>query len=410
MPPKVPMIPVKKDEDASSYRYKMPKLISRNLSSGNGVKTTIINSTDIAKAIFRTPAALTQWFSYHLACQAKFSNQTNQIVLNGDHSTKKLQDSVYEFIDNFVLCPSCLNPETTLDKKGNTLVLHCHACGHTEPACQGSRSSYVQKTLDWIISHLQTETKQTSGNVTMRTKGRIDEIDEYQKEKAKEVEDGGAGVPIDVDDLKKIENEIIGDSKKKLSEKEENEYIEKLIADLASDKEDLEIFDEFAQVSEQTQWNSLTKLNIVFACVFNGATKEFLNIMKHRRGFLIRVLTDDSVQKDFLLILAKYIEKEHPELLSSAPIIWYSLFENEIVEEGGFKKFAEAKVSKRFEDPAKAKQLRALIKPFYEWLENTDYEPEPEPEVNTPAPAPAQSAPAPAEKPKAEATINIDDI
>ena len=134
--------------------------------------------------------------------------------------------------------------------------------------------------------------------------------------------------------------------------------------------------------------------------------------MKRRRGFLIRVLTDDSVQKDFLLIVAKYIEKEHPELLSSAPIIWYSLFENEIVEESGFKKFAEAKVSRRFEDPAKAKQLRALIKPFYEWLDKAEYEPEPEPiETNTSA-APAESTPAPApvEKPKAEVAINIDDI
>lgn len=410
MPPKVQQVPVKKDED-SSYRYKMPRLTPRKMSSGNGVKTSIINSSDIAKAINRTQACLTQWFGYALACQSRISSQSNQIVLNGDHSPKKLQDSLYEFIDYFILCPCCSNPETTMDKKGNQLLLHCHACGKTEAACQGAHPSYVQKTLDWILSHMTTEQKQTQ-NVTTRTRGRLDEIDEFQQQKANEVDDAGTGLAIDVDDLKKAETEIDAKTAKaKLTQDQEEEYIEKLKKQLAGEESDLEIFEEFSSVAESGGWSSLTRLNIIYECLFNGATKELLDILKDRRGFLIRMLPDDDTQKDFLQFMAKYIEKDHPELLSSAPIIWYTLYDNEIVEDGGMQKFISSRISKRFEDPAKGKELRKLLDKFYKWLESAEIEPEPEePEDEEPAPAAEAPAPKEEEKPAEKEEINIDDI
>jgi translation initiation factor 5 len=407
MPPKVQQVPVKKDED-SSYRYKMPRLTPRKMSSGNGVKTSIINSSDIAKAINRTQACLTQWFGYALACQSRISAQSSQIVLNGDHNPKKLQDSLYEFIDYFILCPCCSNPETTMDKKGNQLLLHCHACGKSEAACQGAHPNYVQKTLDWILAHMTTEQKQTQ-NVTVRSKGRLDEIDEFQQQKAAEVNDAGTGIAIDVEDLKKAEAEIDSKTAKaKLTQEEEEEYIKKLKKQLAGEESDLEVYEEFTSVAESGGWSSLTRLNIIYECLFNGATKELLAILKDRRGFLIRVCCDDDTQKEFLQFMAKYIEISHPELLSSAPIIWYTLYDNEIVEDGGMQKFISARISKRFEDSTKGKQLRKLLEPFYKWLETAEVEPEPEePEDEEPAPAPVAPA---QEKAEDKEEINIDDI
>ena len=37
------------------YRYKMPRLLAKVEGKGNGIKTVIVNMTDIAKAIGRPP-------------------------------------------------------------------------------------------------------------------------------------------------------------------------------------------------------------------------------------------------------------------------------------------------------------------------------------------------------------------
>ncbi|EAY04823.1 Domain found in IF2B/IF5 family protein [Trichomonas vaginalis G3] len=405
MPPKVAQIPIKKDED-STYRYKMPRLTPRKLSSGNGVKTSIINSADIAKAIGRTQALLTQWFGYALACQARINPSSSQIIMNGDHPAKKLQDSLYEFIDNFILCPHCLNPETTMEKKGSQLILVCHACGHSDPACVGSHATYIQKTLDWILSHIQSE--QTKGqNVTQRAHGRLDEIDEYEKQKANEQNEATTGVEINVEEFKKIEAELDAQNQKAVerpTEAEENAYFEKFGKQLVGEETDAEIFEEFNSMAERGGWNSPTRCAIIFEYLFRGEPTEILNSIEDRRGFIIRVLNEDGIQKDFQTAMASFIEKKVPELFTSAPVIWHCMYNNEIIEDSAFLAWYTARPSKRFEDPEKAKKLREMLAPFKTWIETAEIEPEPEEDVKEEEEKPEEKA----EDKKDD--INIDDI
>ena len=109
------------------YRYKMPKLITKIEGKGNGIKTKLVNITEIAKAIGRSPEHLVKFITYELATSSK---KTDEYILNGSHSEASIKEKLYKFIEKYIQCFNCKNPETTIEKtKKNTIVLMCKACG-----------------------------------------------------------------------------------------------------------------------------------------------------------------------------------------------------------------------------------------------------------------------------------------
>lgn len=64
-------------------------------------------------------------FSIPIKCNKNFDRLELKGVTAND-----LQNTVFEFIEYFVLCPTCRNPETTLSKKSNEIYIKCRACSH----------------------------------------------------------------------------------------------------------------------------------------------------------------------------------------------------------------------------------------------------------------------------------------
>ncbi len=55
----------------------------------------------------------------------------NRYLVNGVHGANELQDSLDGFINKFVLCANCKNPETEIQiKEKDNLQRDCKACGH----------------------------------------------------------------------------------------------------------------------------------------------------------------------------------------------------------------------------------------------------------------------------------------
>ena len=117
------------DKADASYRYKMPALVTKIEGRGNGIKTVILNMTDLAKSLHIHPAYPTKFFGIELGAQSKFSGSTDRAVVNGAHQPGDLAKILERFIAQFILCPVCKLPELKMSVK-SSIKIDCAACGH----------------------------------------------------------------------------------------------------------------------------------------------------------------------------------------------------------------------------------------------------------------------------------------
>ena len=83
----------------------------------------------------RTYEEIMKWFSNSLAATAK------QNFLSGTHPEEKAVESLHEYIETYILCGACTNPETTLFTNGKELFTNCKACGK-EVKVKSKQSKY----------------------------------------------------------------------------------------------------------------------------------------------------------------------------------------------------------------------------------------------------------------------------
>lgn len=107
----------------SSYRYKMPKLETQVRKNN---KTYVTNLTKIAASLNRPANDLLKWFSTSLAVS---SNQKD-VSINGKFEGTILQNTLQNYINRYVLCQVCSNPETTLSPAKSSISMTCAACGN----------------------------------------------------------------------------------------------------------------------------------------------------------------------------------------------------------------------------------------------------------------------------------------
>jgi translation initiation factor 5 len=111
----------------------MPILTTKIEGKGNGIKTVIPNMSDVARALSRPPTYTTKFFGCELGAQTTFDEKNDRYIVNGAHDANRLRELLDVFIDKFVLCKSCKNPETELivQKLGRNeeIIRDCKACG-----------------------------------------------------------------------------------------------------------------------------------------------------------------------------------------------------------------------------------------------------------------------------------------
>jgi len=111
----------------------MPILTTKIEGKGNGIKTVIPNMADVARALSRPPTYTTKFFGCELGAQTSSDDKNERYIVNGAHDANRLRELLDVFIEKFVLCRSCKNPETELvilkQGRNEDIIRDCKACG-----------------------------------------------------------------------------------------------------------------------------------------------------------------------------------------------------------------------------------------------------------------------------------------
>lgn len=108
--------------DDEFYRYKMEEV---NVIQQKQ-KTAIDNIEIICKELERDLVHMLKYLKTYFGISIEYKNNvalTSKILDKTD-----LQNAIYKYIDDFVLCRKCCNPETTLEFKKKSTIMTCKAC------------------------------------------------------------------------------------------------------------------------------------------------------------------------------------------------------------------------------------------------------------------------------------------
>lgn len=141
------------DNFDTSYRYKMSKLEINTTGNGKNSHTILNNIDEISESLGHPSVIILKFIGFKLGTNIDESKKT----LKGHHEISVLQNEIFNYINNFVMCQNCHIPElipeiNKISKKKKEIKLKCSACGNFSV----SRSDkYNDKITDYMIKYIE---------------------------------------------------------------------------------------------------------------------------------------------------------------------------------------------------------------------------------------------------------------
>lgn len=371
-----------RDNNDPFYRYKMPKLIAKVEGKGNGIKTVIPNMGEIAKSLSRPASYPTKFFGCELGAQVKSEAKNERYIVNGSHDAEKLQALLDSFIEKFVLCKACRNPETDLFiQKDQTIIRDCKACGkRSEVDMRHKLVTFILKNPPPPPKKIKKTAKVSNGDVEAVNENGGDE-DELTKRIAKEAAELGDVEVDDEDWAEDVTEEAVAKRTRELQE-----GMNKLLLD--DDEEDEsdnpyeqfgEAFDGNAKASDAEILQKAKELGVLgkhkavqvlVQVIFN---EDIIDQIGERASLLNKFVTGEKHQKSLLGGIERLVGLTFPSLLPKVPMILKMLYDKDLIEENVVLKWG-AKPSKRYVDKEISRKIKKLAQPFLTWLEEAEEE------------------------------------
>ncbi|KAJ2860734.1 eukaryotic translation initiation factor 5 [Coemansia erecta] len=386
-----------RDNNDPFYRYQMPKMQGKIEGKGNGIKTVLPNIVDVARALSRPPSYPTKYFGTELGAQTKMDEKNEKYIVNGAHEVGKLQDALDGFIDRFVLCGSCMCPETDLlITRDQNIFKLCKACG------KRSDVDMRHKLTTFILKNPPPKEKKSSGSDdadgSAKASGGADGLDGDLADEAAglRISNGdGSGDNGDGDDDWEasidMSDAAVARRQKELggvflapgadgAAKEggaggggaEDPYDQ--LGDYIKANPEAKDREIYAKATELGLGKKHRALVVVVQCLFEDSKGIAKDIAK--REMLLRSFGDsDKHQRAVIGGIERVIETNVELRLPRVPGILKALLDEEIVDEETFLEWGK-KPSKRYVDKDVAKKIHTAAQPFIEWLQNAESEDE----------------------------------
>ncbi|ODV62973.1 translation initiation factor eIF5 ASCRUDRAFT_43254 [Ascoidea rubescens DSM 1968] len=383
-----------RDNTDPFYRYKMPPIQSKIEGKGNGIKTAIVNLSDVSRALNRPNAYIVKFFGFELGAQTSITESTDRYLVNGSHDSAKLQDLLDGFINKFVLCKSCKNPETEIFINKGALLRDCKACGkQTDIDPRLKLSSYILKNPPEKSKSKKSATASAHvGNSSLpdhigSSRGSPTPGDDFsdgeQPSSTLDKEAAAAAKTTAVSTLDDnwavdMSEEAVAQRAKELeklslvsSSIDKFDELGEWLLEAEQSPSDVEIYQ---KISSLNILDSDKTLTVLAQALF---TEDIVDEIESHTGLLIKVISQnddkEKAEKAFLGGIERFLGVSHPKLIPSLTKILYKLYDEDIVSEDSIRKFGTT-ISKKYVDKSISKKVRRAAKPFLKWLDEAESE------------------------------------
>ncbi|RDB26347.1 putative eukaryotic translation initiation factor 5 [Hypsizygus marmoreus] len=400
------VVNIRRDVDDKFYRYRMPILNTKIEGKGNGIKTVVPNMSDVARALSRPPTYTTKFFGCELGAQTSFDEKNDRYIVNGAHNAERLRELLDVFIDKFVLCRSCKNPETELvilkNGRNENIIRDCKACGErTDVDMRHKLTTFILKNPpvkvkkgkgknagdaadgigggagaeNGVDAAYDDQGAESDDELTKKIKA---EAAELNNDTALAKEDWSADTSPEAvkQRIKALEGSmaaaVLGGDDEGSDEDANSPYSQlgQWIEDNREMQEDpkgyaVAIFKRAEELGIEKKHKTL--LVLVQALFTAGVVAE---IPKYA-PLLIKMVTSEKHQKSLLGGIERLVGIAHPDLLPAVPKILMALYQTDILDEEVVTQWG-THVSKKYVDKETSKRVRKASEPFLKWLEEAD--------------------------------------
>ncbi|GLB40242.1 putative protein with domain at the C-termini of GCD6, eIF-2B epsilon, eIF-4 gamma and eIF-5 [Lyophyllum shimeji] len=405
--PMAKVVNIRRDVDDKFYRYRMPLLETKIEGKGNGIKTVVPNMSDVARALSRPPTYPTKFFGCELGAQTSFDEKNDRYIVNGAHNAERLRELLDVFIDKFVLCRACKNPETDLvilkNGRNEDIIRDCKACG------ERTGVDMRHKLTTFILKNPPVQTKKgkkkNAGNAAAGVGG-----GGGGAENGDAAAQEANGAESDDELTKKIKaeaaelNQDAALAKEDWSADTSPEAVKQRIKALegsmaavviAGDDEgsDDDANSPYAHLGKWIEDNREMQTDPKAHAVAIYKKAEELGIEKKHKTILVlvqalftetvvaeipkyapllaKMVTSEKHQKSLLGGIERFVGIAHPDLIPAVPKILMELYQIDVLEEEVVTQWG-THVSKKYVDKETSKRVRKASEPFLKWLEEAE--------------------------------------
>ncbi|PHH91939.1 hypothetical protein CDD83_9655 [Cordyceps sp. RAO-2017] len=416
------LINVRRDVSDAFYRYKMERLQTKIEGKGNGIKTVVVNLPSVAASLARPPSYINKYFGFELGAMTNNDPKDDRWIINGAHESAKLQDHLDGFINKFVLCKKCKNPETDVNINNDRILLDCKACGQrTDVDLRLKLSGYILKNqpskkgkMDKAERRAAKKAKQQNGNAGKENgagsggdegsengsneneeNGDAGSDDEFQKMQAAAPEDADIvvkddewAVDMSEEAVKARQAQLPGEFKQKLSLNDDddedgegggNTVYDELgnwIQQESEEKGGINQVDSIGIYLKAKELGIEGKHRTVLVLAQTLFDQSICTQIPKRASMLKQIVTSDRHEKSLLGGTERLIgtlSKDFPEMFHQIVKILQLYYHHDLVSEDVVTKWG-SKASRKYTDLSTSRKIRKASEPFLKWLKEADEE------------------------------------